>query len=186
MRIYRICRVEHLENFEGHGASFRHGGRWDKAGVPVLYFAESASVAMLEMANYLPSPRLVPATYRLGIYEVASFASMKRWQVGDLPKEWDEYPHSQWTRQEGTEWLLHGKESLLSVPSAAVPGGLENIVLASPRRLAPARIRLVEALSFSYEGWMPSAPEAPFTGIGSYGKEVAEPVCKTYGYWLGN
>ena len=151
MRIYRICRVEHLENFEGCGASFRHGGRWNKAGVPVLYFAESASMAMLEMANYLPSPRLVPATYRLGVYEVVSSASTKRWQVGNLPKEWDEFPHSQWTQQEGTEWLIHGNESLLSVPSAAVPGGLENIVLASPHRLAPARIRLVEALKDIYD-----------------------------------
>ncbi len=151
MRIYRICRVEHLGNFEGHGASFRHGARWNLAGVPVLYFAESASVAMLEMANYLPSPRLVPATYRLGVYEVASSASMKRWPVADLPKEWAEFPHSQWTQQEGTEWLLHGKESLLSVPSAAVPGGLENIVLASPQRLAPAGIRLVEALEDIYD-----------------------------------
>ncbi|MCY4477786.1 MAG: RES family NAD+ phosphorylase [Gammaproteobacteria bacterium] len=146
IRIYRICRVEHLENFEGHGASFRHGGRWNNAGVPVLYFAESAGVAMLEMANYLPSPRLVPATYRLGVYEVASSASIARWQVENLPEEWDEFPHSPWTQKEGTEWLLHGEESLLFVPSAAVPGGLENIVLASPQRLAPAGIRLVEAL----------------------------------------
>lgn len=151
MRIYRICRAEHLENFEGQGASFRHGGRWNRAGVPVLYFAESASVAMLEMANYLPSPRLVPAAYRLGVYEVASSASVKRWRVDDLPKDWDEFPHSPWTQQEGTEWLLHGKESLLSVPSAAVPGGLENIVLASPHRLAPAGIRLVDALKNIYD-----------------------------------
>lgn len=151
MRLYLICRVEHLENFEGQGASFRHGGRWNNAGVPVLYFAGSAGVAMLEMANYLPSPRLVPAAYRLGVYEVASSTSMKRWRVSDLPKDWNGFPHSQWTCREGTEWLLHGKESLLSVPSAAVPGGLENIVLASPHRLAPARIRLIEALKDIYD-----------------------------------
>lgn len=151
MRIYRICRVEHLENFEGRGASFRDGGRWNVAGVPVLYFAESASVAMLEMANYLPSPRLVPTTYRLGVYEVASSASLKRLQVGDLPDDWDEFPHPQWTRKEGTEWLLHGQESLLYVPSAAVPGGLGNIVLASPQRLAPTGIRLVEAIEDIYD-----------------------------------
>ena len=74
----RIYRIEHLENFEGHGASFRRGGRWNMAGVPVLYFAESASVAMLEMANYLPSPRMVPVAYRLGVYEVASSVSTKK------------------------------------------------------------------------------------------------------------
>jgi len=151
MRIYRICPVEHLENFEGRRASFRDGGRWNIAGVPVLYFAESASVAMLEMANYLPSPRMVPATYRLGVYELASSASMKRWRARNLPKDWNEFPHSQWARKEGTEWLLRGKESLLSVPSAAVPGGLGNIVLASPQRLAPAEIKIIEALDDLYD-----------------------------------
>lgn len=151
MRIYRICRVERLENFEGRGASFGNGGRWNLAGVPVLYFAESPSLAMLEMASYLPSPRLVPAAYRLGVYEVASSASVKRWRALDLPEDWDSFPHSQWTQKEGTDWLLNGTETLLSVPSAAVPGGLENIVLASPRRLAATGIRLVEALKNIYD-----------------------------------
>lgn len=151
MRIYRICPVKHLENFEGKGASFLHGGRWNVAGVPVLYFAESAGVAMLEMANYLPSPRLVPATYRLGVYEVASSVPMTRWKVEDLPKDWNGFPHSPWTRKEGTEWLLRGKGSLLCVPSAAVPGGLGNLVLVSPHRLAPPGIRLVEALEDIYD-----------------------------------
>ena len=151
MRLYRIGRLEYLEDSRGLGASYRDGARWNEAGVPALYFAESASVAMLEMANYLPSPRMVPATYRLGVYEVASSASMTRWPVEDLPEEWNEFPHSQWTRNEGTEWLLNGKESLLSVPSAAVPGGLENILLASPNRLAPPGIRLVEAIDDIYD-----------------------------------
>ena len=75
----------------------------------------------------------------------------KRWQVRDLPKDWNEFPHSPWTRKSGTDWLLHGKESLLSVPSAAVPGGLESIVLASPHRLAPVRIRLIEAIEDIYD-----------------------------------
>lgn len=151
IRIYRICRAEHLENFQGHGASYQYGGRWNSAGVPVLYFAESASVAMLELANYLPSPRLVPVAYRLGVYEIASSAPVRRLQVKDLPEGWNGFPHSQWTRQEGTDWLLHGKESLLTVPSAAIPGGLGNIVLISPHRLAPTRIRLVEALEDIYD-----------------------------------
>ncbi len=150
MRIYRICRVEHLENFDGRGASFADGGRWNEAGVPVLYFAESPGVAMLEMANYLPSPRLVPAAYRLGVYAAGSSASVKSVSVGDLPIEWNEFPHAHWTRKMGTEWLLHGEETLLSVPSAAVPGGLENIVLASPARPASAGIRLIQAVKDIY------------------------------------
>ncbi|MFT4927875.1 MAG: RES domain-containing protein, partial [Phenylobacterium sp.] len=70
MRLYRICPLHFLENYSGLGGSYKDGGRWNLPGVPVMYFALSPSVALLEMANYLPSPRLVPASYRLGIYEL--------------------------------------------------------------------------------------------------------------------
>lgn len=64
MRLFRICPEQYLENYSGLGASYRDGARWNKAGIPVLYFALSPAVALLEMGNYLPSPRLVPKSYR--------------------------------------------------------------------------------------------------------------------------
>jgi RES domain-containing protein len=142
MRLYRICRVDHLDNYSGLGASYRDGGRWNEPGTAVLYFAETASVAMLEMANYLPSPRLVPAGYRLGIYDIGGTPSMERWTVDDLPSGWDRFPYPLDTQRMGSDWLRHGSASLLVIPSAAVPGGLDNIVLASPARLDSASIRL--------------------------------------------
>ena len=151
MWLYRICHVEYLENLEGRGASYVNGGRWNRPGVPVLYFAESASVAMLEMANYLPSPRLIPSTYRLGIYEIAADAPVIRWAEKDLPAGWNGFPYPQWTQEKGSHWLTHGKESMLAVPSVAVPGGLESIVLASPLRQAATPIRLVRSLRDIYD-----------------------------------
>lgn len=142
MRLYRICSVEHLENYQGLGASYRDGGRWNEPGIPALYFAQAASVAMLEMANCLPSPRLVPAGYRLGIYAISGSPSMERWTLDDLPSGWDRFPYPLTTRRMGSDWLRHGTASLLVVPSTTVPGGLENMVLASPARLDAASIRL--------------------------------------------
>lgn len=142
MRLYRICRVEHLENHQGLGASYRDGGRWNEPGIPALCFAETASVAMLEMANYLPSPRLVPASYRLGIYEISGSPPMERWTVDDLPSGWGRFPYPLSTQRMGSDWLRRGRAPLLLIPSAAVAGGLENIVLASPARLDAASIRL--------------------------------------------
>ena len=57
MRLYRICRVRYLENLRGLGASYRDGARWNDPGFLIVHFAETPSVAMLEMAHYLPSPR---------------------------------------------------------------------------------------------------------------------------------
>ena len=151
MRLYRICHAEHLEDFTGRGASYMNGGRWNRPGVPTLYFAESASVAMLEMANYLPSPRLVPSTYRLGVYRTAEAVSMVRWSPETLPSGWNAFPYPRWTQEEGSRWLILGEESLLAVPSVAVPGGLESIVIASPARLAATSIRLIRALDNIYE-----------------------------------
>ena len=151
MRLYRICHAEHLENLTGRGASYLNGGRWNRPGVPALYFAESPSVAMLEMANYLPSPRLIPPTYRLGIYRIAEDAPLIRWSPENLPSGWNAFPYPRWTQEEGSRWLIHGEESLLAVPSVAVPGGLENIVLASPARIAATSIRLIQALGDIYE-----------------------------------
>ncbi len=142
MRLYRICRVDHLESYQGLGASYQDGGRWNEPGIPALYFAETASVAMLEMAHYLPSPRLVPSSYRLGVYEVAGKPSTECWTIVDLPAGWDRFPYPLSTQQMGSDWLKQGSASLLVLPSAAVPGGLENIVLVSPARLDSASIRL--------------------------------------------
>ena len=142
MRLYRICRADHLENHHGLGVSYLRGGRWNEAGIPVLYFAATAGVAMLEMANYLPSPRLVPSGYRLGVYEVAGNPSIDRWSTEDLPADWERFPYPRSTQRMGSDWLTRGSASLLVLPSAAVPGGLDDIVLAAPARLDAASIRL--------------------------------------------
>ena len=60
MRLYRIGSSELLKDFSGLGASHTTGARWNIPGVPALYFASSASVAMVEMANYIPSPYMIP------------------------------------------------------------------------------------------------------------------------------
>ena len=132
MRLYRTCPENLLENYSGLGANYLDGARWNKPGLPVLYFAEAASVAMLEMANYLLSPRLIPKNYRLGIYEVNDQIKPEKWRVEDLPSNWNSYPHPPSTQEMGSKWLAEAKSALLFVPSAAIPGGLENIALFNP------------------------------------------------------
>ncbi len=142
IRLFRITRAQYLEDFSGLGASYRSGGRWNEAGVPALYFANAPSVAMQEMANYLPSPRLVPRDYRLAVYEMADDAAIEHWSLDSLPADWRDFPYPQSTQRMGSDWLYGAAAPLLAVPSAAVPGGLESIVLANPRCLAPGAIRL--------------------------------------------
>jgi RES domain-containing protein len=144
MQLYRICPERYLEDYSGLGASYRDGARWNVAGVPVIYFATSASLAMLELANYLPLPRLVPENYRLGIYILSSRVKVDTWSVADLPEQWNQYPYHASTQQLGTAWLKSGKRVALRVPSAAVPGGLEKCVVINPLHSAINQLKLVD------------------------------------------
>ena len=142
MRLYRICPENLLENYSGRGASYQDGGRWNRAGLPVLYFACSASVAMLEMANYLRSPGLVPKSYRLGIFETGD-TGYEQWGIEDLPAGWNDYPYPAATQALGSRWLQATTSALLLVPSAAIPAGLENIALVNPAHPDARQLKLV-------------------------------------------
>ena len=160
MRLHRITHQEHIRDLRGLGASYESGGRWNEPGVPALYFAETAAVAMLEMANYLPSPRLVPASYRMGVFELSADVSVERWSRDQLPEDWRDFPYPASTQRRGTDWLLRGEAPCIAIPSSAVPGGLESIVLVSPRRLQGTSIHLLGVLTDLYN------PKA-FASLGS-------------------
>jgi RES domain-containing protein len=144
MQLYRICPDQYLEDYSGLGASYRDGARWNIEGIPVIYFATSASLAMLELANYLPSPRLVPGHYRLGIYTLSGRTKVDTWSVEDLPEQWNEYPYPTSTQQLGAAWLRSRKRVALQVPSAAVPGGLETCVVINPLHPAINQLKLID------------------------------------------
>ena len=154
MKLYRIGPESLLENYSGLGASYRDGARWNSPGLPVLYFACSPAVALLEMANYLPSPRLVPPGYRLGIYQLPDSIKPRQLPRRQLPDDWAHYPHPIATQGIGDKWLKAGREALMLVPSAAVPAGLEQIAVFNPQHPDSKRIRLLEVVETIYNSRM--------------------------------
>ncbi len=150
MRLYRICPQRYLNNLQGLGASFQDGARWNSAGIPALYFALSPATALLEMANYLPSPRLVPPDYRLGIYQLPDHTTSKELTAEELPEDWAQYPYPTSSQGIGDAWLKNSEEALLLVPSTAVPGGLEKIALVNPAHPDTRKIQLIETIAELY------------------------------------
>jgi len=150
MHLYRICPELYLDNFSGLGGSYRDGARWNSPGYPVLYFALSASTALLEMANYIPSPRLVPPSYRLGVYQLPKSVSVIELSAADLPTDWAVFPHPRSTRELGDRWLSARHSLLLLVPSTAVPEGLDKIAMFNPRHPESATLHLVRSISELY------------------------------------
>ncbi len=145
MHLYRVAPTPHLEDYRGLGASYRDGARWNRAGEPVRYFALSAATALFEMANYLPSPRLIPENYRLGIYEIPDTLSFYTLSNDNLPDDWANYPYPVSTQEIGGAWLEKGEKVGLLVPSAAVPEGLEKIAVINPGHPDCSKLRLLRS-----------------------------------------
>ena len=160
MKLYRISPKQFLENYNGLGASYRDGARWNKAGTPVLYFALSPAVALLEMSNYLPSPRLVPKNYQMGVYELPDSAAIDTLPEVSLPANWGLYPYPASTQTIGDDWLKKGDGVALLVPSTAVPAGLEQISVLNPNHPDCKKLHLTLVTDSLYNDRM-------FSGIGS-------------------
>ncbi len=150
MLLYRIAPESYLENYQGLGASYKDGARWNKAGEPVLYFALSSATALLEMANYIPSPHLVPKSYRLGVYQLPDDIKYDTLSDKKLPDDWAKFPYPLSTQTLGSQWLAKNKALLMIVPSCAVPGGLEKIALMNPNHPSSKKINLIKALPDLY------------------------------------
>lgn len=150
MRLYRAVKKKYVENFNGLGNSYRKGARWNFPSLPVLYFASSPSVAAIELANYFPSPDLVPPSYVMGVYELPNSIPYKTLYLKDMPEDWDEFPHPDSTKEIGSDWLRANQELCLFVPSAATPGNIENIIVVNPNHPQIQGLKLVAIIKDIY------------------------------------
>ena len=148
MNLYRIAPERFISNLSGHGGSYRDGARWNNAGHPVLYFGTSASVAMLEMGNYIPNPRLIPKDYLLGIFKVRTNA-IETVELADLPDGWDLSPPPNFTRSIGTEFLSSARNLILLVPSTAA-AGIDQVAVVNPMHRDIEKLTLVSTQSRIY------------------------------------
>ncbi|SCY05878.1 RES family NAD+ phosphorylase [Desulfoluna spongiiphila] len=115
------------EAFSGDGARL-YPGRWNSGGTPVVYTAETLSLAMLEMLVHLDeamlAQRYVYFTLEVPDASVISLSPLL------LPEGWASYPAPSATRQLGDAWLLAGEFLALKVPSALNP--VEHTFLINP------------------------------------------------------
>lgn len=145
MQLYRITSGKYLEDYSGHGGSFHDGGRWNSPGHPAIYMALSVSTALLEMANYVSSPQMIPPGHQLGVYELPDNLPTHEITVGQLPDDWHRFPYPLSTQSIGDNWLDNQQELALFVPSVAAPLGIDRIALINPLHPEIKELRLVES-----------------------------------------
>src|ERR1035438_743781 len=88
--------------FDGEGARLC-GGRWNSAGVPMVYASEHQSLAALEIRVHIDKTKM------RRLYKCFAFQFdeqlMEVFRVGALPKDWMQEPPPPALQQLGDNWV---------------------------------------------------------------------------------
>jgi len=126
---WRIVKEKHVRTaFSGEGARV-FGGRWNSAGVSVVYCSEHLSLAALEILVHT-GPVTLRDKYRA--YQVKIDAALVTTITEKkLPKGWDAQPPSTVSKQLGDDWVQAAKSPVLALPSVLVR--IERTLLLNPK-----------------------------------------------------
>jgi RES domain-containing protein len=134
-----LWRISNHESLDGAGG-LRAPGRWHNQGSRVVYFAESASGALVEHLVHLElRPGIVAETFKLMKNVGDDSIETESVRAEDLPAQW--MSQLEVTRQIGDTWLQKKRSALLFVPSAIVPE-TSNLLL-NPHHADAARLQTV-------------------------------------------
>jgi RES domain-containing protein len=143
---WRIVKTSHADRaFTGEGAQ-RTGGRWNSAGVAVVYASEHKSLAVLEMLVHLDLQDAAHyLTFRLDFDE----ALTERCPPGRLPSGWREEMPARATRRLGDAWVREGRSAVLAVPSAIIPEELNYLL--NPAHADFRKIAIGKPVPFTFD-----------------------------------
>ena len=141
---WRIVKEKHAKSaFSGEGARIFEG-RWNSAGVRMVYCSEHLSLAALEILVHTQ-----PVTIRdkFQVFRVSwDEAIMSAIDLRKLPKGWNAQPPGLISKNIGDEWVHSGRSAVLVVPSVIVP--LEKTFLLNPKHRDFGKIKIKDAGGF--------------------------------------
>jgi RES domain-containing protein len=144
---WRIVKRKHVQGaFSGEGAR-RYGGRWNSAGIAMVYTAESQSLAALEMVVHLDSSELLDhyVVFSVGIDE----RLVVKVDLSNLPRNWRVDPAPKGTREVGDSWAAASTSVVLRVPSAILPA--EHNFLLNPHHPDFSRLAIGSPSLFRFD-----------------------------------
>ncbi len=137
-------------DLSGKGAE-KTGGRWNRAGTPVLYTATTAALACLETVVHLNTAGL-PLNRFLVRIDVPDgvWASKQVKPATTLPVGWNAVPEGKVSLDIGDAWLMGVASALLLVPSVIVPE--EFNALLNPKHPDATSITATKLRPWYYDG----------------------------------
>jgi RES domain-containing protein len=137
---WRICRRP-FADLSGEGARL-YGGRWNSPGRPVVYAAEAAALAVLEVRVHLDLDwSLLPADYVLMAIDLSPLAIESLEEAPDDPVAY------------GDAWLESHRSAVLSVPSVLVRESRNLLVNVAHPEASRASIASIRSFSFDERLW---------------------------------
>lgn len=125
---WRIVKEAHARTaFSGEGARIFEG-RWNSAGVRMVYCSENLSLAALEILVHV-QPVVMRDNFRA--FRVTwTDTLMRSVDIKNLPRGWNAHPPDARSKSIGDEWIRSGRSAALAVPSIVIP--LERTFLLNP------------------------------------------------------
>jgi RES domain-containing protein len=125
---WRIVKAKHAPNaFDGHGARSA-GGRWNSPGVAMVYTAQSAALAALEILVHVNSGPLLSSYVLIPCaFDTRLILQLDRTH---LPARWREHPAVPPLQLLGDAWIKNALSAVMAVPSAVI--AMESNYLLNP------------------------------------------------------
>jgi len=147
MKAWRITQKRRAKTaFSGEGARL-YGGRWNSPGVPMVYVAQSQSLAVLEVLVHLDTPALLDEYVFLAADFNDSLVTLLDRSL--LPKNWKADPVPESVQVVGDRWVSSRSSAVLRVPSVLVPE--ESNFLLNPRHPDFVKIAVSRPHAFRFD-----------------------------------
>lgn len=159
--VYRIATDTPLyeaDDVSGRGA-WHTGGRWNRAGVPMLYTSISRALACLETVVHFGDEPLPLNRYLVEIAVPANCWSARTMFDVSAHVGWEALPAGRRSIDWGTFWSLGGQALLAEVPSAIVPE--EANVLINPTHPDAVHVRARKVRRWTYDGRLTPDAQPP-------------------------
>jgi RES domain-containing protein len=142
---YRIVKTKWAASaFDGEGAR-RSGGRWNSVGTPMVYAAESRSLAALEILVNLEGPArgysVVKCSFPDTFVEAVTPSS--------LPDDWRQSPAPPRLAALGDAWVARASSVVLAVPSAVTPDEMNYLL--NPRHPGFDKVKIHPPEPYVYD-----------------------------------
>jgi RES domain-containing protein len=147
MQVWRICKRRYSDAaFTGEGARL-YSGRWNPAGVRMVYTSSSLSLAALEFFVHL-DPSVAPDDLVSVSAIIPTALKVERFASNGLPVDWRtaENPKLQ---AMGAAWASGKRSVAVEVPSIVIEG--EWNVLLNPAHPQFSKIQVAQPVPFHFD-----------------------------------